>query len=929
MSARKPEARGALRHSITTKTIQRLVLTLLAVFAAVSYLAYLHVVGIIEAQAQEQLGKYITERSKRESQVFQLALDNHQRIREEVLERLAIHDPDALDRFWSRFERYPDEVIRNRREGFDGTRQAGLFVDYGIEVDAALAHRLNVYQQVCTLYGRAFLSRFEKTYISTPDNTVAMFWPKQPEWVMEAGRDLWMPGEENVWAADALHNPERRQLWSGLFYDDVAGRWMISAETPIYLNDQHIGTINHDLYLNTLIERTTRDRLQGTYNLIVRDDGRLIFHPDYVEELKSYEGRYQIAESDDDHLKSIHALLRGAGPERSILFNEPYNEYLAVGRMEGTDWFFVTVYPRALIEERSFATARLIMGLGVVALLLLVGVLIFLVRCGITNPLHHFVGVTHRVASGVYEVFEESDARGLLRRKDEIGLLARALHRMVEVIRTSQERLERLNQTLEDRVARRTGELSRSNEKLELSLEGGRLGSFDWDMVEDRNVIDERWAAMLGYRVDQIESNYQGWRALVHPHDVAAARDALERYLGGEGPHFEAQYRMRAATGGYLWILARGKIVARDEQGKPLRLAGTHMDITPIKQTEQRLAEATREAERALSELRTTQTQLIHSEKMAALGQLIAGIAHEVNTPLGAIKSSGGNIVHSLDQSLRNLPRVHGLLGAEEERLFFRLLDESREHTELLTSREARKYTRALAAELEGEGVERSRQTADLLVQLKVLKEPTRYLPLIRHPEASFILDTAYGVASIITNTTNINNAVERAAKIIYALKSYSRQDPSGDPVEASLRDGLETVLTLYHNQIKQGTELLRHYDEIPPLRCHPDELGQVWTNLIHNALQAMEYRGTLTVDLAREGEEAVVSITDTGPGIPAEVRERIFEPFFTTKPSGEGSGLGLDIVKKIIDKHRGRIEFESEPGLGTTFRVHLPYGEV
>jgi two-component system NtrC family sensor kinase len=119
---------------------------------------------------------------------------------------------------------------------------------------------------------------------------------------------------------------------------------------------------------------------------------------------------------------------------------------------------------------------------------------------------------------------------------------------------------------------------------------------------------------------------------------------------------------------------------------------------------------------------------------------------------------------------------------------------------------------------------------------------------------------------------------------------------------------------------------VVRNYEDIPPLSCFPDELNQVWTNLIHNALQAMNHEGTLTIGIRQEGDNAVVSVSDNGCGIPEEIRGKIFDVFFTTKPAGVGSGLGLDIVKKIIDKHQGRIEVQSEVGVGTTFSVFLPY---
>jgi signal transduction histidine kinase len=142
--------------------------------------------------------------------------------------------------------------------------------------------------------------------------------------------------------------------------------------------------------------------------------------------------------------------------------------------------------------------------------------------------------------------------------------------------------------------------------------------------------------------------------------------------------------------------------------------------------------------------------------------------------------------------------------------------------------------------------------------------------------------------------------------------------------IPANLSEGIDTVLTLYQNQLKKGIEVKRNYTELPPVLCYPDELNQVWTNLIHNALQAMDYRGTLTIEVMQQEQHTCISITDTGAGIPAEIKSKIFEPFFTTKPPGEGSGLGLDIVKKIIEKHQGKIEVESIPGQ-TKFTVSLP----
>ena len=343
---------------------------------------------------------------------------------------------------------------------------------------------------------------------------------------------------------------------------------------------------------------------------------------------------------------------------------------------------------------------------------------------------------------------------------------------------------------------------------------------------------------------------------------------------------------------------------------------------------EDMVQERTRELEKQIQERERAEKELIQSEKMAALGQLIAGIAHEINTPMGAIKSSGGNISDSMGKVLVDLPNLLERLDQKHLSLFHELLQQSQKDSPLLTSREERKLIREISGKLAEAGIDNSRQMAFFLVQLNVQEQWEQFLTLLQHNESEFILETAYGLHAITSNTNNINQAVDRISKIIYALKSYIRR---GDPNEKTATDvieGIETVLTIYHNQIKQNTELIKEYEPIPPIMGNPDELNQVWTNLIHNALQAMAYKGVLKINVKSRDNHVVVSITDTGCGIPEENREKIFEPFYTTKGSGEGSGLGLDIVNKIIKNHGGRIDLESEVGKGTTFTVSLPKNE-
>ncbi len=334
------------------------------------------------------------------------------------------------------------------------------------------------------------------------------------------------------------------------------------------------------------------------------------------------------------------------------------------------------------------------------------------------------------------------------------------------------------------------------------------------------------------------------------------------------------------------------------------------------------------ELNETLENLTYTQMQLVQSGKLAVLGQLAAGIAHEINTPAGAIVSALSQIDRAY---LKLLPQVHTILERLEPALQDQYLAACHHvltQEKSLSSRERRAIARRIQAFLMQKHIETPYNFCSKLALIGFTAETVQeFSALFQHPERNVITDAWYILGSSRIHIHNAQQAISQITQLVSALKNYAHQDEA-DLVETDLRQDLDNTLLVLNNAIlAKNITVHKEYEEVAPFVCYAAQLNQVWTDLISNAFQAMSGQGTLSVRLKQiDDTQLAVEIEDTGSGIPAETLPHIFEPYFSIRNRDDNHiGMGLSICRKVVEQHRGRIDVISSGPGKTCFRVTLP----
>jgi signal transduction histidine kinase len=431
----------------------------IAVATAVTY-------GIVYSGAKQRdlkhLATYVSERSRREEIGFQQVQANLMLVRGQFLKRMEAPIPTDYQKKWEeRFRLYPDGAWRSREEFADGRKWSTLWAHKNVTLTAEWQTQILRAQDICNELLPGWVDSFPSVYFVVPGWANIGFDPRLPSWVWDTPADYDPSALEWFQLAMPTNKPPEGIVWSGVIEEPTTKVPIVSVYLPIEKDGRFLGSVGHDLFVNRLMEETTRSGLPGTMHVIFRGDGRLIAHPSKRREILASKGELRMQDTREAALASLYRAISARTERQFSGYDDSSKSYYSVARLAGPDWFFLTTMPREQLHEQAFQSAQWVLWSGLVSLALVLGFLATILRRQIAQPLVELTRATRQMSTG------DVTARAVVGRHDEFGALASSFNEMAGRVASRDAELRQLNQELEGRVALRTFELSEANRSLD------------------------------------------------------------------------------------------------------------------------------------------------------------------------------------------------------------------------------------------------------------------------------------------------------------------------------------------------------------------------------------------------------------------------------------------------------------------------------
>jgi PAS domain S-box-containing protein len=604
------------------------------VIGAITWLSYRNTVDTLRLEAVDNLKASVQARGIYESVTFLNAQTNTQALRDDYLRRLsAMGTQDPVAEFNAWFVRYPDGVVRVRPERDDYKQKPSIYIRPPVVLNAELRRQVVVAFQLLQAWGPVLTQRYFSAYIDLPGQSLIMYSPAV-NWGQEADattNNFDYPPVQNS-APDK--NPTRKSLWTDVYFDDKALTWMVSIITPV---DQQrwVGTASQDITIDALIERTNEQAAPGTFNLILDAQGRLLAHPALMVPIRKSGGNLDVGTLADPLLVDIATQAKQSSGAATVVPSADGNYYLGISRIQGPEWYWVTVYPKSLVDARGLDAARSILLLGVVGLFVELTLLAWIIRRTVSAPLKKLSDAAQALADGNMHVQLNVEGQA------ELAQLARNFANMTEKLREREAVLVRseafkdaLFQTIPDVVFVKDphGRFLAANRAFETTFGftiAAILGKTDSDFLDAKSA-----AYFAAQDREALAAGVTTFSENGHLHAATGARISFETI---KAPIF-------GTDGALLGLLGIGRDVTERRRAQD-QLVSLNRELEDrVLERTRDLGAANAELTEAMAELQRAQNELVQGEKLASLGRMVAGVAHELNTPIGNALTIGSTM---------------------------------------------------------------------------------------------------------------------------------------------------------------------------------------------------------------------------------------------------------------------------------------------